>query len=170
MYRRRRRLAAWAATSLIFGALPVGAVAQPESVPALHIDVPVTLERANVVFDVGHAVDNGDALFFVGDLGILLNDVSKVDGHVVAVFHGDAAYVVLDDVTYDAVRRVTTGNPFAKQVAAWQSRGVQVELCGATAAGNHWTNANLLPGVKVNTDAMARVTQLEQQGYTLIYE
>ena len=48
--------------------------------------------------------------------------------------------------------------------------GVQIELCGATAAANHWGNADLLPGVKVNTDAMARVTKLEQKGFTLIYQ
>jgi hypothetical protein len=31
-------------------------------------------------------------------------------------------------------------------------------------------NADLLPGAKVNTNAMVRVTQLEQDGFTLIYE
>ena len=40
----------------------------------------------------------------------------------------------------------------------------------ATAVANRWTNKDLLPGVKVNTNAMVRVTQLEQQGFTLIYE
>ena len=33
-----------------------------------------------------------------------------------------------------------------------------------------WGNADLLPGVKVNTNAMVRVTELEQKGFTLIYE
>jgi intracellular sulfur oxidation DsrE/DsrF family protein len=49
-------------------------------------------------------------------------------------------------------------------------QGVKIELCGATAAANHWGNADLIPGVKVNTNAMVRVTQLEQDGFTLIYE
>ena len=49
-------------------------------------------------------------------------------------------------------------------------QGVQIELCGATVAANHWINKDLLPGVKVNTNAMVRVTELEQQGFTLIYE
>ena len=49
-------------------------------------------------------------------------------------------------------------------------QGVQIELFGATAAANHWVNANALRGVKVNTNAMVRVTQLEQKGFTLIYE
>jgi hypothetical protein len=42
-------------------------------------------------------------------------------------------------------------------------QGVQIELCGATAAANHWGNADLLPGVKVNTNAMVRV-HLSQAG------
>jgi intracellular sulfur oxidation DsrE/DsrF family protein len=50
------------------------------------------------------------------------------------------------------------------------SQGVQFEMCGATAKSNHWGNANLLPEVKVNTDAMVRLTQLAQQGYSQIYE
>jgi hypothetical protein len=49
-------------------------------------------------------------------------------------------------------------------------RTTEPELCGATAAANHWGNADLLAGVKVNTDAMARVTELEQKGFTLIYQ
>jgi hypothetical protein len=38
-------------------------------------------------------------------------------------------------------------------------RGVQVELCGATAKVHSWGNTDLLPGIKINTDAMARTTQ-----------
>jgi len=48
--------------------------------------------------------------------------------------------------------------------------GVQLELCGATAKGNHWGNENLLPGIKVNVNAMVRLTQLGQEGYTMIYQ
>ena len=49
-------------------------------------------------------------------------------------------------------------------------QGVQIELCGATAAANHWGNVDLLPGVKVDTNAMVRVTELELKGFTMIYE
>src|SRR4029077_14066011 len=49
------------------------------------------------------------------------------------------------------------------------AQGVQLELCGATAKSNDWGNANLLSGIKVNVNAMVRLTQLEQNGYTTIY-
>jgi intracellular sulfur oxidation DsrE/DsrF family protein len=153
-----------------------GACAQTDQ--KLHIDVPVKLEKANVVFDIGKLVLNGDMPFFIGDMDLLASDLKEwnVKGQIIAVFHGDAAYLVLNDDAYDANRHiqtghaVKTGNPYGKLLAGLMEQGVQIELCGATAKANHWGNADLLPGVKVNTNAMVRVTQLEQDGFTLIYE
>jgi intracellular sulfur oxidation DsrE/DsrF family protein len=140
--------------------------------PALQIDVPTTLEKANVVVDFGHAVFNGDMPFALADVNLLANDLHEwnAKGQVVVIFHGDAAYLILNDETYDSNRHVATGNPYKKLLNGLMAQGVQLELCGATAKGNHWGNANLLPGVKVNVNAMVRITQLEQEGYTLIYE
>ena len=161
-----------------FGATYSADRANAQSDQTLHIDIPVKLEKANVVFDVGNLVLNHEMPFLLGDMDILVSDLSNwnIKGEIIAVFHGDAAYLLLNDDSYDANRRVQTGhpvhtgNPYKKLVAGLMEQGVQIELCGATAAANHWGNANLLPGVKVNTDAMARVTQLEQKGFTLIYE
>ncbi len=113
-----------------------------------------------------------DEPFALGDLHLLANDFRdwNTKGKIVAVFHADAAYIVLNDDTYNAVRHVTTGNPCRELLAELTREGVQIELCGATAQGNHWGNSNLLPGVLVNTNAMVRLTQLEQQGYKMIYE
>ena len=63
-----------------------------------------------------------------------------------------------------------TGNPYKDLVGDLQKRGVQVELCGATAKAHNWGNADLLPEIKVNTDAMARMAQLVQQGFVKITE
>jgi intracellular sulfur oxidation DsrE/DsrF family protein len=177
---RYRSLAALLVAGLFisFGAAYSGGSADAQGTQALHIDVPVKLEKANVVFDIGHLVLNGDMPFFLGDIDLLATDLSNwnVKNEIVAVFHGDAAYLVLNDDSYDANRRVQTGhpiqtgNPYGKLIAGLMKQGIQIELCGATAAANHWTNKDLLPGVKVNTNAMVRVTQLEQQGFTLIYE
>jgi intracellular sulfur oxidation DsrE/DsrF family protein len=138
----------------------------------------VKLEKANVVFDIGHLVLNGDMPFFLGDMDLLASDLTdwNVKGEVIAVFHGDAAYLLLNDDSYDANRRVQTGhpihtgNPYGKLIARLMEQGIQIELCGGTAVANHWINKDLLPGVRVNTNAMVRVTQLEQMGFTLIYE
>jgi hypothetical protein len=47
-------------------------------------------------------------------------------------------------------------------------RGARIELCGATAKVRGWGNEDLLPGIKINTDAMARTTQLVQEGFVKI--
>ena len=139
---------------------------------ALHIDVPTKLNRANVVVDMGHAVFGGDMPFALGDIKLLASDLHEwqATGQVVMIFHGDAAYMVLNDDAYNANRRTTSGNRFKTALAGLMAMGVQIELCGATASANHWTNADLLPGVKVNVNAMVRLTQLEQDGYTMIYQ
>ena len=146
--------------------------AQDGGQPALRIDIPTTLEKANVVVDFGHAVLNGDMPFALGDINLLATDFREwnTKGQIVVVFHGDAAYLILNDETYNSNRHVATGNPYKGLLNGLMEKGVQLELCGATAKGNHWGNANLLPGVKVNVNAMVRVTQLEEEGYTLIYQ
>jgi len=138
----------------------------------LHIDIPTKLEKANVVIDFGHATYNGDLPFAFGDINLLASDMHdwNASGQVIVVFHGDAAYLILNDESYNANRHVMTGNPYRQILNELMAKGVQLELCGATAKGNHWGNANLLPGVKVNVNAMVRITQLEQEGYTMIYQ
>jgi len=139
----------------------------------LHIDIPTKLEKANVVIDFGHALFAAPhEPFALGDISLLDTDVRdwNAKGQIVIIFHGDAAYIVLNDESYNMKRNSTTGNPYKKVLNGLMEKGVQLELCGATAKANHWGNANLLSGVKVNVNAMVRVTQLEQEGYTLIYQ
>ena len=158
--------------SVCFGAVYAGTRDSAKADEALHIDIPTTLEKANVVIDMGHLVFNGDTPFALGDIHLLASDFQdwNTKGQIVVIFHGDAAYLVLNDESYNTNRRVGTGNPFKDALNGLMKQGVQLELCGATAKGNHWGNADLLPGVKVNVNAMVRVTQLEQEGYTLIYQ
>jgi intracellular sulfur oxidation DsrE/DsrF family protein len=67
-------------------------------------------------------------------------------------------------------RNIATGNPYKDLISDLQKRGVKVELCGATAKVHGWGNEDLLADIKVNTDAMARTTQLVQQGFVKITE
>ena len=138
----------------------------------LHVDVPTTLEQVKVVFDFGHLVLNGDAPFALGDISLLADDMRgwNARGAIIVIFHGDAAHLVLNDETYNRRRNVTSGNPYKKMLNVLIAQGVQLELCGATAKANDWGNANLLPGIKVNVDAVARLTHLAQEGYTTIYQ
>jgi intracellular sulfur oxidation DsrE/DsrF family protein len=138
----------------------------------LHIDVPVKLTDVKAVFSIGALAFEGDlpASFF--HLQLIEGDIAdwKAASEVIAVFHTNAGHVTLNDGSYNADRNVATGNPYKNLVIDLMTKGVKVELCGATAKVHHWGNADLLPGIEVNTDAMARTTQLVQEGFVKITE
>jgi intracellular sulfur oxidation DsrE/DsrF family protein len=138
----------------------------------LHIDIPVKLADVKVVFSVGALAFEGDLPAAIFHLQLIENDIAdwNATSEVIAVFHTSAGHVTLNDASYNADRMVTTGNPYKELVANLMTRGVHIELCGATAKVHKWGNADLLPGVKVNTDAMARTTQLAQEGFVEIAE
>jgi intracellular sulfur oxidation DsrE/DsrF family protein len=138
----------------------------------LHIDIPVKLEKANVVLNIDHLAFVGDMPIAIGHLGLLVGDFSadKTKGLIIGLFHTDAGHVTLNDQAYNVARNVTTGNPYKGLIMDLMKRGVQIELCGATAKAHGSVNSDLLPGVKVNTDAMSRLSQLHEQGYTEIKE
>ena len=138
----------------------------------LHIDIPVTLAQVKVAFSVGALAFEGDLPASLFHLQLIENDIANWNARaqVIAIFHTNAGHVTLHDSAYNADRNVATGNPYKKLVADLMTRGAQIELCGATAKAHKWGNADLLPGVKVNTDAMARTAQLVQEGFVKITE
>jgi len=142
------------------------------SAKALHIDIPVKLAEVKVAFSVAALAFEGDLPASIFHLQLIEKDVAdwNARAQIFAVFHTNAGHVTLNDEAYNAERMVTTGNPYKGLVADLIKLGVQIELCGATAKIHKWGSADLLPGVKVNTDAMARMTQLVQEGFTQITE
>jgi len=136
----------------------------------LHIDVPVKLTEVKIVFSVASLSFEGDLPASISHLQLITNDISdrKAKSEVVVVFHTNAGHVALHDQAHNPDRNIATGNPYKKLVTDLMERGVQVELCGATAKAHGWGNADLIPGIKVNTDAMARTIQLVQEGFVKI--
>ena len=138
----------------------------------LHIDIPVKLSDVKMVFSIDALAFEGDLPASIFHLQLIENDIAdwNAKSEVIAVFHTNAGHVTLHDSAYNADRNIATGNPHKELISELQKRGVQVELCGATAKVHNWGNADLLPGIKVNTDAMARTTQLVQEGFVKITE
>jgi hypothetical protein len=95
------------------------------------------------------------------NLKLITNDIvdSNAECEVVAIFHTNAGHVTLHDGAYNVDRNIATGNPYKDLVA----------VCGGAKA-HHWSNADPLPGVKVNTDATARTTQIVPQRFVKITE
>jgi intracellular sulfur oxidation DsrE/DsrF family protein len=138
----------------------------------LHIDIPVKLSNVKTVFSIGALAFEGDLPASIFHLQLIENDITdwSAKSDVIAVFHTNAGHVTLNDSAYNTERNIATGNPYKELVAGLMKRGVQIELCGATAKIHNWGNVDLLPRVKVNTDAMARTTQLVQEGFVKITE
>jgi intracellular sulfur oxidation DsrE/DsrF family protein len=138
----------------------------------LRIDIPVKLAEVKTVFSIGALAFEGDLPASIFHIQLIENDIAdwNAKSEVIAVFHTNAGHVTLNDSAYNADRNIATGNPYKELVTDLMNRGVRIELCGATAKVHNWGNADLLPDVKVNTDAMARTTQLVQEGFVKITE
>jgi len=138
----------------------------------IHIDIPVKLAEVKVVFSIASLSFEGDLPGSLFHMGLIVDDIAdwKAKSQVVAVFHTNAGHVTLHDAAYNADREITTGNPYKGMVADLIKRGVKIELCGATAKVHNYGNADLLPNIKINRDAMARTTQLVQEGFVKISE
>ena len=138
----------------------------------LHIDIPVNLSEVKNVFSIASLSFEGDLPAALFHLDLLMDDVANwnAKAKVVAIFHTNAGHVTLHDQSYNGERNIETGNPYKHIVKKLMAGGVQVELCGATARAHGWTNSDTLAGIKINTDAMARTTELVQQGFVKVSE
>jgi intracellular sulfur oxidation DsrE/DsrF family protein len=135
------------------------------------IDIPVALKEANVLFNMDHIALGADKMPIGMKYMSMLNDRmkrEKIPGKIIGVFHGPAAFMVLNDDAYNAYRKVDTGNPYKIMIEDLVASGVQIEECAVSMKANGWTNKDLLFVVKVNTGAIARIIQLTQEGYVQI--
>ena len=130
-----------------------------DSKKPLHIDIPVKLKELKIAFHIAELAFEGDLPASIFHLQLITDDTAdwKAKTQVIAVFNTNAGHPTLNDEAYNIERNIKTGNPYKDLITDLMKRGVQIELCGATAAIHKWTNSDLIPGVKVNTDAMARM-------------
>lgn len=141
--------------------------AQAARAQAVRIDVPVVLKEAKVVLNVDHMAFEGDEPTGLQFLKVMIPYFGRNDtkARVVAIFHGAAGYMMLNDAAYDRARNWQGGNPYKNQIAALMREGVEFEECAETMTQKRWSNADLLPNVKVTTGANLRIVQLVQEGF-----
>lgn len=84
---------------------------------------------------------------------------------VAVVIHGGAAFDLLSTDAHKA-RRDGADNPNIILIDALTDAGVQIILCGQTAAYRDITKDDLLPNVELALSAMTAHAQLQQSGYT----
>jgi intracellular sulfur oxidation DsrE/DsrF family protein len=136
----------------------------------LRIDVPVQLRPSRVVFNMDHLAFAADQSIGLNYMRLMLQNyrASNTKVEIMAIFHGAAGYMLLNDAAYNRNRRTDRGNPYKEIIADLQRDGVQFEECGQTARTNGWGNADLLAEVRVNSGANLRLVQLQQDGWVQI--
>ena len=156
----------WILLFVCFGSARI-LLAQDKRDRMIHVDIPVVLKNANVVFNMDRLAFAGDLPVGINYMHLLANRFKELGtkGQIIGIFHGDAAYMTLNDKAYNAYRNVSTGNPYKGLIAELIKQGVQIEECAVSMKSHGWVNEDLLPGVKVNTGAVGRLIQLTQEGY-----
>jgi intracellular sulfur oxidation DsrE/DsrF family protein len=136
----------------------------------IHVDVPVILERGDAVFNMDHRALVGDMPIGMNYMRLLSARYNEMHtkGQIIAIFHGEAAYMTLNDNAYNSFRKVNTGNPYKELIANLLESGVQIEECAVSMKNHQWGNQDLLPGIKVNSGAVGRLIQLVQKGFVQI--
>jgi len=143
------------------GAIPdvAGAVERPD--PTLNY---------KLVIDVQTLADSADdvspGLQFMGGIINTLRKggVAKDHIHVTAVFHGKSIVLVTRNNTYRN-RTGASANPNVKILEELAVAGVQLVVCGQSAATQHYSNNDLLPSTKINLSATLTFINLQTRGY-----
>ncbi len=131
-----------------------------------------TTAAYRAVFDVAPSPDAADALNpRIESLARFLNmharaGVNPEQIKLALVVHGPAGKDTLTSPAYKA--RFGVENPNAPLLAALQSKGVRVVVCGQTAAHRGFRRDELAPGVEVALSAMTALVTLQSEGYQLI--
>ena len=137
---------------------------------SIRIDIPVKLQKVDVVFNMNHLVLRGDMPLGMRYMDLMAKGFkeSGTKCRIIAVFYNDGGHLTLNDKAYNSSRNVSTGNPYKGIIADLLAQGVEIEECAETMRAHKWTHDDLLPGVKVNQGAVWRIVQLSQQGFVQV--
>ncbi|WP_282089667.1 DsrE family protein [Aquimarina algiphila] len=129
-------------------------------------------QNLKAVFDVGRTFKDSskvNPLFNTAARYLNMHDaagVSLKNLKVALVVHGSAANDLLNDSKYKI--KYGIDNPNTPLLSALSEKGVQIILCGQTAAYRDITRQDALPKVQFALSAMTALVQLQNQDYRLI--
>lgn len=129
--------------------------------------------RYRVLFSITKAASSPDKVDpslekvarFVNLLAI--DGVKPLPGDVVAIVHGAATPVVLDDAAY-ARRAGAKTNPNLDLIAKLQAAGVTIAVCDQALGGQGATKGDLASGVRIDVSALTTLATLQLRGWALI--
>ncbi len=124
------------------------------------------------VFDVGRSFDNPTAVNPLFNTAARYLNMHQLAGvplknlSVAIVIHGSAANDLLRNEYYSEIHKID--NPNVSLLKALAEKGVQIILCGQTAAHKNITKDKIIPEVAIALSAMTALVQLQNDDYRLI--
>ncbi len=142
--------------------------------PVADVDMDMALPADayfRVAFDISEAAEPGEVSRRIESAARFINmhvraGVPEERVQVAIVVHGRAGFDLMHQDAYGA-RNDGAENANLPLIAALIEHGVQIYLCGQSAAGLGITNDDLAPGVQMALSAMTAHALLQQQGYTV---
>jgi len=142
--------------------------------PIATVDIEMAIPEGSefrVAFDVSGEADAGELNRTLVSAARFINmhaeaGVDPADIHIAVVVHGSASRDMTVQGFYGDVHDGTE-NANAALIEALSAQGVEVYVCGQSAAYYDVTNDVLLPGVTMALSAMSAHALLQQDGYTL---
>jgi intracellular sulfur oxidation DsrE/DsrF family protein len=135
-------------------------------------DVPLAADSTfRVAFDVSDAAEPGTVNRGLVSAARFINmhaeaGIATKNLQLAIVVHGGATLDLLIDSAY-AARHLGARNANVAVLASLMDVGVEVQVCGQSAAAKQIDKEALVPGVEVALSAMTAHAMLQQGGYTL---
>jgi intracellular sulfur oxidation DsrE/DsrF family protein len=128
-------------------------------------------QTLNVVFDIAKALDTGQLSRHLETPARFLNmhagaGLEPERMHLAIVVHGQATRDLLTDEAYQ--RRFGAANPNRALLEAMAGAGVEIIVCGQSAAFGGYNRSEFLPQVKMALSAMTALVVLQERGHRMI--
>ncbi len=151
---------------------PGPVIAEYGAIAPVEADAPIPPgSRFRISFDVSAGAEPGARNRQLESAARLLNmlaeaGVSPDRVNIAIVVHGSATFDLMRPQSYAARKEgAVTGN--AGLITALLRHGVDIQLCGQSAAAHGVGREELIPGVRMALSAMTAHALLQQQGYTI---
>lgn len=97
---------------------------------------------------------------------LALSGMDPAQSQIVAVVHGGATPIVVDDAAYGA--RFGEANVNAEAISALEEAGVEIVVCGQALASSGFSPEQVLEPVEVSISAMTELASRQMEGYALM--
>lgn len=87
-------------------------------------------------------------------------------GNIVAIVHGGATPLVLNDRAYGAA--YGSANPNLPLIAALRANGVEIHVCSQALSGQKIERVDVASDVTIDLSAMTTLTTLQLKGYAIV--